>query len=64
MSITLTSSIFLSYSSIDVEIGGKIENHLQKNQVSVWQDKSNIRDDWSKEIVNALSKSDIVLVIW
>ena len=54
----------MSYSSKDVEIAEKIENNLQKNQFSVWRDKRKIETDWSKEIANALSKSDIVLLIW
>ena len=32
--------------------------------MNVWRDKSKIETDWSREIANALSKSDIVLLIW
>ena len=58
-------SVFFSCSSKDVKIAVAIENDLLQNGFDdTWRDKSNIRDDWSKEIVNALSKSDIVLLIW
>ena len=57
-------SVFISYSSKDLEIAKAIENYLLVNQFSVWRDKSNIRADWSKEIADALSKSDIVLLLW
>ena len=32
--------------------------------MNVWRDKRKIETDWSREIANALSKSDIVLLIW
>jgi len=59
-------SIFISYSSKDLEIGEAIENHLLKNRIdnNVWRDKRKIETDWSREIANALSKSDIILLIW
>jgi hypothetical protein len=58
-------SIFISYSSIDVKIAEAIENHLGENGFDeIWRDKSKIRSGWSKEIANALSKSDIILLIW
>jgi len=59
-------SIFISYSSKDLEIGEAIENHLLKNGIdnNVWRDKRKIETDWSREIANALSKSDIILLIW
>src|SRR5574339_15247 len=57
-------SIFISYSSKDIQIAEKIENHLQKNQFSVWRDKRKIETDWSREIASSLSKSDIILLIW
>ena len=58
-------SVFISYSSKDVKIVEAIENHLSQNGFDdVWRDKSKIRSDWSREIANALSKSDIVLLIW
>jgi hypothetical protein len=58
-------SVFISYSSKDLEIAEAIENHLLQNGFdNLWRDKSNIRADWSREIAKALSKSDIVLVIW
>ena len=60
-----SSSLFISYSSKDVKIAEVIENHLLENGFDdVWRDKSQIRADWSREIANALSKSDIVLLIW
>ena len=58
--------VFISYSSKDVKIVEAIENHLLENGFDdkVWRDKRKIETDWSKEIANALSKSDIVLLIW
>ena len=58
------SSVFISYSSKDVKIAEAIEKYLVENGFRIWRDKSNIRADWSREIANALSKSDIVLLIW
>jgi hypothetical protein len=58
-------SVFISYSSKDVKIAEAIEHHLLKNGFdNVWRDKRKIDRDWSREIANALSKSDIVLLIW
>jgi len=65
--VAAPSSVFISYSSKDVKIAEAIENHLVKNGFDnddVWRDKRRIETDWSKEIANALSKSDIVLLIW
>jgi hypothetical protein len=60
-----TPSVFISYSSKDLKIVEAIENHLLKNGFTdVWRDKRKIETDWSREIANALSKSDIVLLIW
>ena len=30
----------------------------------MWRDKSEIRRDWSKEIAGALSRQDVILVLW
>lgn len=57
------TSIFISYSSKDVKIAEEIENHLSSGYV-VWRDKRSIETDWSKEIAYALSKSDMILLIW
>ena len=60
-------SVFISYSSKDVKIAEAIENHLLENGFDdndIWRDKRKIETDWSREIANALSKSDIVLLIW
>lgn len=57
-------SVFVSYSSEDVEIAEAIENHLLENGFRIWRDKRKIETDWSREIANALSKSDIVLLLW
>ncbi|HSF01065.1 MAG TPA: toll/interleukin-1 receptor domain-containing protein [Nitrososphaeraceae archaeon] len=59
-------SVFISYSSKDVKIAEAIENHILQNGFddNVWRDKRKIETDWSREIANALSKSDIVLLIW
>ena len=59
-------SVFISYSSKDVKIAEAIENHLLENGFDgiVWRDKRKIETDWSREIANALSKSDIILLIW
>ena len=32
--------------------------------MNVWRDKRKIETDWSREIADALSKSDIILLIW
>ena len=58
-------SVFISYSSKDLEIVEGIENHLLQNGFDdIWRDKRKIENDWSREIANALSKKDIVLLIW
>jgi hypothetical protein len=57
------TSIFISYSSKDVKIAERIHNLLD-NDFEVWRDESEIRRDWSKEIADALSQQDIVLLIW
>ena len=59
-------SVFIIYSSKDVKIAEAIENHILQNGFddNVWRDKRKIETDWSREIANALSKSDIVLLIW
>ena len=66
MIIVAPLSVFISYSSKDVEIVEAIENHLLQNGFdgNVWRDKRKIETNWSREIANALSKSDIVLLIW
>jgi hypothetical protein len=61
----MAPSVFISYSSKDSDIAEAIENHLLKNGFDeVWRDKRKIEIDWSREIANALSRSDIVLLIW
>jgi len=57
-------SVFISYSSKDVEIAEQIENQLQTSGYDVCRDKRSIETDWSKEIAYALSKSDMILLIW
>jgi hypothetical protein len=60
--VAVLPSVFISYSSKDVKIAEAMESYLHQNGFdNVWRDKSNIRSHWSKEIANALSKSDIVL---
>jgi hypothetical protein len=47
------------------KIAEAIENHLLQNGFDdIWCDKRKIENDWSREIANALSKKDIVLLIW
>ena len=55
-------SVFISYSSKDVEIAEAIENHLVENGFddNVWRDKRKIETDWSKEMT-AFLVMDIVL---
>ena len=63
--MTVLPSVFISYSSKDVKIAEEIENHLSQNGFDdVWRDKRKIEIDWSREIANALWRSDIVLLIW
>ena len=58
-------SVFISYSSKDVKIVEAIEKHLLENGFDDnWRDKSQIMADWSREIANALSTKDILLLIW
>jgi hypothetical protein len=50
-------SVFMSYSSKDLEIVEGIENYfLQNGFYDVWRNKRKIQNDWSREIANALSK--------
>jgi hypothetical protein len=58
------TSIFISYSSKDVKIAESIQEYLEYNGFDVWRDKSEIRRDWSKEIAGALSRQDVILVLW
>jgi WD40 repeat protein len=58
------TSIFISYSSKDVKIAESIQEYLEHDGFDVWRDKSEIRRDWSKEIAAALSRRDVILVIW
>ena len=58
------TSIFISYSSKDVKIAEGIQEHLEHYGFDVWRDKSKIRTDWSKEIAGALSRKDVILVLW
>jgi hypothetical protein len=54
--------LFISYSSKDLHL--EIDDCLKKEGFDVWRDKREIETDWSKEIANALTSSDIILVIW
>jgi len=56
--------IFISYPSKDVQLAEEIEDCLRKERFDIWRDKREIETDWSKEITNALTSSDIILVIW
>jgi hypothetical protein len=56
--------IFVSYSSKDVKTAENIQEYLAHNGFDVWRDKSRIEKDWSKEIADALSRQDIILVLW
>ena len=56
--------IFISYSSKDVQIAEEIEYSLKKEGFDIWRDKREIERDWSKEISDALTTRDIILVIW
>jgi hypothetical protein len=58
------TSIFISYSSKDVKIAESIQEYLEHDGFDVWRDKSKIRTDWSKEIAGALSRQDVILVLW
>jgi TIR domain-containing protein len=58
------ASIFISYSSKDVSIAETIHKLLEDNDFDVWRDKSKIRSDWSKEIAGALSRQDVILILW
>jgi hypothetical protein len=58
------TSIFISYSSKDVEIAENIQEYLEHDGFDVWRDKSRIETDWSKEIAGALSRQDVILVLW
>ena len=62
--MAVAPSVFISYSSKDVKIAEAIEDNLIKKGFKVWRDKSEIERDWSREIANALSESDIVLLVW
>ena len=62
--------IFISYSSKDAQIAEKIEKYLNQQQkeeepgYSTWRDKRRIEADWSNEIAWALTKQDIILLLW
>jgi len=58
------TSIFISYSFKDVKIAESIQEYLEHDGFDVWRDKSKIRTDWSKEIAGALSRQDVILLIW
>jgi len=58
------TSIFISYSSKDVKITENIQEYLVDHSFDIWRDKSEIRRDWSKEIAGALSRQDVILILW
>src|SRR5215469_21972 len=58
------TSIFISYSSKDVKIAESIQEYLEHDGFNVWRDKSKLRTDWSKEVAGALSRQDVILVLW
>jgi hypothetical protein len=55
--------LFISYSSKDVQLAEEIDDRLKREGFGIWRDKREIETDWSKEIGNALTSSDIILVI-
>ena len=70
MNDTTPLRIFISYSSKDIQIAEKVEKYLQQRGeeeeagFSTWRDKRSIEADWSNEIADALTKQDIVLLLW
>jgi hypothetical protein len=58
------TSIFISYSSKDVRIAENIHKFLEHKGVDIWRDKRNIEADWSDEISDALTRQDIILLVW
>jgi hypothetical protein len=59
--------IFISYSSKDVIIAEQIEKYLQQQEragFQTWRDKRRIESDWSMEIADALTKQDIIFLLW
>jgi hypothetical protein len=56
--------LFISYSSKDLQLAEEIDACLKSEGFDVWRDKRKIETDWSKEIAEALAKSDIILVVW
>lgn len=57
-------SIFISYSSRDREQAETIHHHLDSFYFEVWRDQTRLEIDWSREIANALSQSDVLCLIW
>jgi TIR domain len=58
------TSTFISYSSNDAKTAENIQEYLSHNSFDVWRDKSRIETNWSKEIAYALSRQDIILILW
>jgi hypothetical protein len=56
---------FLSYSRQDQQFADRLQQALQKHQILVWRDTSNIPGgaDWDEEIEKAMRKSICVLVV-
>ncbi|MBI1356636.1 MAG: CHASE2 domain-containing protein [Acidobacteria bacterium] len=56
--------LFLSYSRDDRELASQIEQHLAR-YFRVWKDESSLRigTKWQKELVKAISESDVFLAI-
>jgi len=58
------TSIFISYSSKDVKIAENIHKFLVENGHDAWRDQRNIEADWSYEIADALTRQDLMLLLW
>src|ERR1051326_774939 len=57
--------IFVSYSSKDKALAGKIHARLDNAGFSVWRDKARLETDWSKEIALALAESaNVMCLLW
>jgi WD40 repeat protein len=57
--------IFISYSSKDRKIVEQVhETLINLENLDVWRDQTRLRTDWSREIADALAKSDVLCLMW
>jgi WD40 repeat protein len=62
----VAGSAFISYSSRDLEAARAVERLLMSPEVgwTPWRDERGLERDWSREIAQALARSDALVLLW